>query len=213
MELDRLCSLLKKYVPESHRDLWDALSMLSDTMVEAKDALSQALFTAHAQGDFTSAHELLDAQEELTRQILYVESLYKNTYGSGFDPHHSDDEVYDIANVPVTYRKPTSFTWQGQTQQVSTWKNLLNHICDSLYSQNPAILRSMAAENSSHVKLSVNAQDLKAPREIANSGLYIETNYSASTIRNMILMLLKRYGADPHSLTIVLKQGLYGIKG
>ena len=232
MELQRLAELIKQYSPAHFRDICAALVSLIDELEYTKAALSQDLMNAQNRDDFARAREILDALEALSLKIAAIKDLLppdaeeetdeddeETSWEEGADstdrPDYSlydmDDTVaYDIENTPVTFKRPAAFSYKGRRYQVTKWRTMLSRLCDILYREDPAIIRSMANEprqaGKTYVKMSTNKDDLHSPMQIAGSDIWVETNRSASDIRKYILELLKRYDIPNEAVKVYFRR-------
>lgn len=86
-----------------------------------------------------------------------------------------------------TGKKITSFMFMGEVKNVSTSKDLLIKFCESLYILFSGELNEMAKSNYKFVNadcsfITYDKSRLRTPKEIGNSGIFIETNRSTNDI-------------------------------
>lgn len=207
MENERFFALFNKYAPNRLADVIEWMGGLSEALGETGADLRQAMMTAQQRNDFAGAREILDLQEELAQRSATLEALL-----AGSDPHsrisgNAGDHqcTYDISTVRVKFRKPTAFSFRGNVYPATTWKAILQKVCDLLFDENPDIIRNLVKDGAARIKLSMDEKSLRNPIEIAHSGIWIETNLSAPDIRDSVLALLDQYGIDSHAIYVDLR--------
>lgn len=234
MESNRVAAFLKTSVPAHFQDICDAVDLLYDELEYTKSDLSKDLMLAQESDDFTLAREILNIQETLSNTMLSIRTFLDN-YGTEdalegvnekFDektqalveterPDYSlydmDDTVAcDIENTPVTFRKPAAFSLNGERYVVTKWKTLLSKLTDLLYEKNPAIIRNMVSEarqpGRKRVRMSLNKEEIYSPVRIADSDIWLETNCSAASIRESVLILLERYGIPSSQMKVYFRR-------
>lgn len=233
MQINRLAELIEKYSPAHFRDICVALSSLSDELEYTKAALSNELMNAQKHDDFSQAREIIDMQEELSQKITLIQAMLPNMGTEDMIPNQDQEEsedmsgtclertdyslydmddtvAYNIKDTDVTFKRPAAFSFRGKKYPVTKWKALLAKLCDILYKEDPTIINRMAREprqpGKKRVKMSVNKADIHSPVKIAESNIWLETNRSASDIRDSILILLGNYGISDNMLKVYFRR-------
>ncbi|GAB4479121.1 MAG: hypothetical protein Kow00124_24400 [Anaerolineae bacterium] len=103
-----------------------------------------------------------------------------------------------------TGTRPTSFALFGTHHPVSTWKEVLFRICDLLYEQDTQLFlaSALSLQGRKRPYFSYNPEELRGPEEFRQTGLYVETHQSASSIVMRCRSLIALFGYDPDDLTI-----------
>jgi hypothetical protein len=219
MEINQLTELLKTEAPAHLKEICTTLRDLSNKMEYVKYALSNNLLAAQNQDDFSKAHKIIDAQEELTMRIDKIQQYLEyadieetesettkdvqqksSVLGDRIDysQYNTDDTVaFPLADASVTFKKPAAFTFERKRYAVTNWKEMLVKLCNILYSKNPQIIREMMNEKRQlgkvGVKMSTNKENIHSPVRIADSNIWIETNRSAADIQKKMLAILEIY--------------------
>lgn len=106
--------------------------------------------------------------------------------------HHVDD-VYDY-----TGKKPTNFIFMGENKVVSSAREMLMKFIELLNSLDSEKLYGLSlvdwkSASASTPLLSSNPDKLRGPKELLNTGIYVETNRSFNDIVRSIGHLLKEF--------------------
>ena len=102
----------------------------------------------------------------------------------------------------ATYKVPNYFVLQGERVLCDTFSDMLRFVIDRLYLYDKSIIENMCNNKekiftySAGAFFSYNSKELKNPDQVANSGIYHPTGYSASTCIWMIKALLDKYEID-----------------
>jgi len=102
-----------------------------------------------------------------------------------------------------TWRSIKSFTFKGRRYPVNTWKDLLVNLLNIIFGdKSEQFDRVFALRGPRKPYFSKNKGDLRAPRRIANSEIYVETNFNANKIVEISKQLLTIFGYQESDLTI-----------
>lgn len=108
-----------------------------------------------------------------------------------------------------TYKRPYAFKLDDESIKVKTWQQMLIRTCELLYALDQK--RFIQFENDPGMKgrkqkiFSSNPDDMRSPGKIEGCPLYVETNLSANSIRNLISRILGRYGIKNNRFKIYLR--------
>lgn len=106
--------------------------------------------------------------------------------------HHVDD-VYDY-----TGKKPTNFIFMGENKEVASAREMLMKFIELLNSLDSEKLQGLAivdwkSASASTPLLSSDPDKLRGPKELLNTGIYVETNRSFNDIVRSIGHLLREF--------------------
>ena len=109
--------------------------------------------------------------------------------------HHVDD-VYDY-----TGKKPTNFIFMGENKDVSSAREMLMKFIELLNSLDSEKLQNLSIKDWKSASattplLSSDPDKLRGPKELLNTGIYVETNRSFNDIVRSIGHLLKEFELD-----------------
>ena len=228
MDINTLTKQLATYVPEQFEDVCDAVSILGDELEQAKKELSNKMMIAQQQDDFDTARGILSTQEQLVSVIKQVQQFLDQYVPDNKNRKEAvkilkekskdtkvsriDQDKYPYNNVPqdfetmeVTHKHPEAFIFQNVMYVSNTWKALLIRMCEILYMKDHDPFVKKARVNSKR-RISFDKITLRMPEQIMESGIWIETNLSASAIRESILALLDLYRIPHSDLKVILRE-------
>lgn len=239
IDMEQLADFIKINAPAHFRGICSSLKSLTDELECTKNDLAKMLISAQSQENFSKAHEILDAQEALTQTISEIsifinelgidqtiqtfesedavskEETEKNvdTYENRVDysQYAMDDTIaYNITDTPVTFKRLSAFSLNGQRYPVTKWKQMLVVLCGLLYKKDASIIQGMVNEKRSpgkrRVRMSERQTDLHSPMLIPGSNIWIETNRSAADLCKWVLILLDRYSISPDSMKVYFRR-------
>lgn len=107
--------------------------------------------------------------------------------------------LVDDANITGT--KPSYFIFMGERYDVSTYSDMLIKIMEILYTLYQEQISELAKENfiinnSEKPCISYNKDLLRHCRELNNTGIYLETNYSANTIIKVLKVFFDKLSLE-----------------
>ena len=107
-----------------------------------------------------------------------------------------------------THKKPSGFLFNNKRYAASEWKDVLMQTCDLLAKINPEKLRSFLRDpvmKGRKIKyFGTNYVELKNAK-MKEMDIYVWTNLSANSIRNLILKMLRQFGIEISSFFIYLR--------
>lgn len=101
----------------------------------------------------------------------------------------------------VAGTKPISFTFCGETVPVKSYSGMLLSMSKLLLDLDDGIMYSLAKEkfrptSTDRVYISMTDEGLRRPKEIDNTGIFLETNLSSSDILKFIARIIEKYDFD-----------------
>lgn len=144
---------------------------------------------------------ITDRAERLADAILKLHSIeIPEELVSFEDPRYKEYSCEEPENAK--YKIPNYFVLQGERVLCDTFSDMLRFVIDRLYLFDKSIIEKMC-ENKDKIFtysagpfFSYDAKELKSPDQVANSGIYHPTGYSAPTCIWMIRALLDKYEID-----------------
>ena len=108
-----------------------------------------------------------------------------------------------------THKRPYAFKLlDDRLIRVKTWQEMLIKVCENLMKvDNEKIIRFEELEHMNGKKkkyFSSKPKGMRNPKRVANK-IYVETNQSANSIRNLLIKILKEYGLKTGDLKIYLR--------
>lgn len=119
--------------------------------------------------------------------------IFEKTIIKPESTRHTVDDGYDL-----TKKKVTSFILLGENRDVANITDMLLQVSELLNTLNPELMNSLASSNyvpkdATSTLLSFDKNILRTPKEIGNTGIYIETNKSSNDIITTIKKLLEEF--------------------
>lgn len=118
------------------------------------------------------------------------------------DLQSTDEVVSDTGMCPQkreSIRKISSFTFNKETYEVKTWREMLLNMCSLIAILHPDTFMRLL-ELKSH--FSTDPANLRNPKRIEGTDLYIGTNYSANGIEDLCKKIVKLFEHDPNEFSI-----------
>ncbi len=122
-----------------------------------------------------------------------------------------DREVPHTLDEDFTFNRPFGFILDGQaTTGLTTWQRLYELVCANLIARDEQRMRSLFdhpdfVSNRGNRTIEHDPAKLRKALQVAD-GLYIESNLSANSIRDVIRRLLQQYAIPLEQIRIYLRQ-------
>lgn len=105
-----------------------------------------------------------------------------------------------------TNRKPTAFTLFGKTTSVRNWREVLLGVCQALAARHgEEVQRLLEMRGRGRPWFLLNKRDLRQPKLIPGTSLFVEANINAALAVSMCRKVLSHMGHDPNELQIELR--------
>ena len=207
--------VIKSEFPDKAIDISESLQLLKETISSTMDDINAKLNEAFVDRDFSlmekysqlakETHnyeakigeiiELID-MEDVQIEDETDEEVEQRTilnYKEYVVDHHVEHTLYD----DFTHKRPYAFKINDyQIVKVKTWQDMLIKTCEVLLALdekkflNFENIKDMNGKKKKY--FSVNPNEMRSPRSVKDK-IYVETNQSANSIRNLIIKLLKAY--------------------
>ncbi len=123
----------------------------------------------------------------------------KSTRGPGRKP-------LGIKRETFIGKKPRTFTFLGQTQKVRKWKEILTNVCNLLAEHKAGEFEKVLDLTGRKRRyFSRNPEDLKEPRIVSGTDIYVETNFNAQNLINIAYKVLKAFGFEKEDIQFETK--------
>ena len=103
-------------------------------------------------------------------------------------------------------KKPKAFTFLGQTQKVRKWKEILTNVCNLLArhkSDEFDLVLDLTGRKRRYFSRS--PEDLKEPRMVSGTDIFVETNFNAQNLINIAYKVLKAFGYEKSDIAFETK--------
>nr|DAY84925.1 MAG TPA: SeqA protein/DNA Complex-DNA complex, Recognition of hemimethylated.5A [Caudoviricetes sp.] len=218
MDINSLIEFIKLTEPKVAMDIRESLLLLCETIDGATIQLHGNVDEALKNRDYKMSHELIDRIEEIsllqTQIGSYINILEIEEAGVLSDEEVGDDALTrkDIPNYGdyavdseisynlyenFTHKCPAAFGIFGAKVEARQWKDVLLLTCEILAKNNNDKFYSFVSDPAMQGKkvnyISRTGDQMRKPVKLKNHDIYIETNMSANSIRNLLVKLLKKY--------------------
>lgn len=227
MDYKELLNDIKIKFPDKAIDMVEALELLRMVINDTNEIIDGKLkrFISDKQyGEMTTYSDMankLTLYEKKIEDIISFIDLEENEPIMDEDEEDEKRTIPDYAEYVVdqniehslyenfTHKRPYGFRINSQQLiETSTWKEMLGKLSELLITIDEE--KFMGFENRKNMNgkkrkyFSVNPDVLRKPRVVANK-IYIETNQSSNSIRNLIIKLLKEYDFSINQFKVYLK--------
>lgn len=206
---------LKKEFPNKAIDISESLQLLNETLSSTMEDINTKLNEAFAERDFQSMEkysliaketheyelkigEIIDFidMEELQIQDEIYEEIDKKAI-LNYDEYKVDHNVEHTLYDDFTHKRPYAFKInEYQLTKIKTWQDMLINTCEILIGLDEEKLLKFENNKAMNGKkkkyFSISPNQMRNPKIVSNK-IYVETNQSANSIRNLIIKLLKEY--------------------
>lgn len=128
---------------------------------------------------------------------------------SNYDEYLVDTSVPHNLKEDFRFKRPYAFSMKKHYVKVSTWKEMLIATCQYLYKKDPEKFQSFADDKSMQwgktYNFSRDEKLLRTPVLIEDSGVFIETSKDSIAVRQLIIKMLERFGADIKDFKVFLR--------
>jgi hypothetical protein len=138
----------------------------------------------------------------------YVKAYIREFLSPSVGPPPKRPEPPPIVKPPsvetedFTGKKPYLVTFLGTRRVVGSWKEVIQEVCDILYERRPADVERFLKLDKC---FSRNRRQFHSPREIASTGIFVETNRSADAIMRMCWRIIGLFGHQENDLEVLYK--------
>lgn len=129
-----------------------------------------------------------------------------------YEEYRVDETVAHDLMTDFRYTKPAAFSLDEIRYPARMWKQMLVKICEILYQKNNKIFEEFLEDKFMQGKtrkyFSRNEASLRNPEKIKGSNIFVETNLSANSTRDMVMKMLDKYGIPYAAYKVYLSKDL-----
>ena len=224
MDLMEMVKIIKEFFPEKAVELSVTLELLRDTMEDTRQDINKLLGNFSNQGQYeamfphiqlaTAILEYMARVQELQATLepeeqIPVKSNEEEPGLPDYQAYTVDSEVVHTLHEDFTYTRPAAFEFKGERVEVRTWQQMLVKTCEMLLTIDRE--RFIKFENDPTMQgrkqklFSTNPSNIRNPQKIKDSKLYVETNLSANSIRNLIIKMLQKFSLKLSEYKVFLR--------
>ena len=135
---------------------------------------------------------ILSFKEKILSEI---KSLYESC---------SKRKLDDDNKAVISGGKEKHFIFEGKEYRVKNWKEMYVKICEIIYSEKPKVFYKITTiSGRKRNYFSKNKNDIFSPKKIKGSDYYMETNFSADGIKDLIRKVIYLFGYKSNSFSII----------
>lgn len=129
-----------------------------------------------------------------------------------YEEYRVDETVAHDLMTDFRYTKPAAFSLDEIRYPARMWKQMLVKICEILYQKNNKIFEEFLEDKFMQGKtrkyFSRNEASLRNPEKIKGSNIFVETNLSANSTRDMVMKMLDKYRIPYTAFKVYLSKDL-----
>lgn len=147
--------------------------------------------------DHWTETEIIKRQEYLLSKCLTIWPLPTSDFKPFDNP--TDIIVFDDGETELTGRKIAGYTYNGDSHAVTSWKEMLIEVCQSVYQQHKTSFENLAAKSTYHFR----SEDQEGYYKIAIN-VFVFTDNSTWTKMQILKNLFQECGISPDTLSFEL---------
>lgn len=146
-----------------------------------------------------------EIERETLRDDNELDDIALPTYSELLVDSNIAYSLYD----DYTYKRPAAFELLGRRYYAKDWKDVFVQTCEILASKNNHLFSTFVTDKGMQGRkmkyFCTDKKEIRSPREIGETGIYVMTNMSANQIRNVIEKMLRKFGIKTVDYKIYLK--------
>lgn len=215
MELQEILSIIKDDFPDKSIDISESLGLLMNTIDDVMNGINIKIGQAYSNRDFstiekyTALGKSINFYENKIDEIINLARIEENEFIEenteetiiralpNYEEYIVDNKVEHTLYENFKHIRPFGFKINNsELIEVKTWQEMLLKTCEMFISIDTE--KFIKFENNKMMNgkknkyFSVKSDGLRRPEKIADT-VYIETNMSGNSIRNLIVKILKEY--------------------
>jgi len=152
--------------------------------------------------EYDENNEIIEFVENLISEDLNIESIVQTDEDEkktipDYSKYVVDQKIPHTLYENFEFKRPIGFKLYDNTVEATNWANVLQFTCELLYSFNSQIFTSFVNDKNMNGKkksyFSLSENNIRKPRKLQRAQIYIETNLSANSIKQIIIKMLKKY--------------------
>lgn len=222
--MNELIEAFKNDFPGEAIEIQECLDLLSQVLDEGVDSIKNKFNDVIDERDYTKwdlYREIVQLIDNFRDQINGFASKLNVDVDENMDEADSERTIpnyedYRVdTNIPYTlyndftYKRPSGFELLGNRYEANDWKSVLLNICELLISKDYVIFELFLNDKSMNGKklkyFSKDENELRSPRRIGNTDIFVMTNMSANQIRTLISSMLRKYKINLSECKIYLR--------
>lgn len=215
MELEEILNMIKEEFPDKSIDISESLGLLMDTIDDVMNKINDKIGQSYLDRNFKTAEKYMNFGKNINfyenkideiinfTRIEENEIIEENTEETiirtlpNYEDYTVDNKVEHTLYENFTHIRPFGFKINNsELVEVKTWQEMLLKTCEMFFSIDPEKFLSFERNKTMNGKknkyFSTKEDGLRRPEKVVDK-IYIETNMSGNSIRNLIVKILKEY--------------------
>ncbi|WP_294378262.1 hypothetical protein [uncultured Clostridium sp.] len=226
---NELCDFINRNFPKCANDLKEGIELLENVVQSSIDTIEEKSGEIiKKERDFDKADEYRQKENRLNKIAIKLQEIMDMLNINGQDDDVISPEEKEEREIPnyndyvvdsnvqhtlyedFTHKRPIAFELLNKKYNVRDWKDMLLQTCNAVSEINKEIIMSFPDNQRMNGKkvtyFAYNKNDIvRAPRKIDNIDLFVSTNHSANSIRNIIMNILREYKISMNDFKIYLR--------
>ena len=228
--MEKLISFLKTEFPKDAIEIQECIDLLNQCIGGSVERLKSAFNTAfdkrdyekmnnlqellqsvdQIQGKLEEYSDLLQLDEEIEEDIIQIEECEDES-----KEHPDYDSLRVDQNIPYTlyddytHKRPAAFAIFGVRQNAKDWREVLIRTCEILAEKDIVKFNTFVNDKTMQGRkvqyFSKDPKGIREPRKVKGTEVYVMTNMSANSIRNVIERMLRKYSIKINDYKLYLK--------
>lgn len=236
MNIEKILEFIDKEVPGHSEEIRSAMELLTNTVENTRCAIDGAVGKLATKREYNKANEYIQMSQELAEVVDFINSFNKKytiiqdekpgvpteddvqdevetVNGKiNYEKYRVDEDVAYNLYTDFTHKKPAAFSMDGKKYPARKWQYVFIQTCELLVKKDPDIFNTFVADGMmqgrTRAYFSFAPEDIRKPKKITGTNIYVERNLSANTIRNIIINMLEKYNVSKTSYQIYLSKDL-----
>ena len=227
MELEEILKIIKEDFPDKSIDISESLGLLMDTIDDVMNRINEKIGQSYSNRDFSTIEKYTTLGKAINFYETKIDEIINFTRIESaditeenaeeditrilpnYDEYVVDNKVEHTLYENFTHIRPFGFRINNsELTEVKTWQEMLLKTCDMFISIDSE--KFLSFENNKNMNgkknkyFSIDEKKLRKPEKVADK-IYIETNMSGNSIRNLIVKILKEYGIKVNNYKVYFR--------
>lgn len=228
--MKKLLDFFKKEFPSDVVDINECLQLLNECIDGTVTDITQKASACFANRDFEKMEKYQQCVTEIDKLQIKLESYIalldmdepsndaeedKNILPDQFD-RKVDYSEYTVDSTTehslienLTHKRPAAFKLLGTKIEANDWKEVYTLTCEVLAKKDLELFKSFLTDKTMQGKkvayFATTSTGMRNPAFISEAKVYVTTNMSANSIRDVIQKMLKKYGISLQEYILYFK--------
>lgn len=236
MNIEKILEFVNREVPAHAEELWSAIDLLANTVENARCAVDGTVGKLSSAREYNKASEYIQMSQELAEVLDFIkeynkkyaliedevnnmptedeedEELESDSEKINYENYRVDEEVAYNLYTDFTHKKPAAFSLEGIKYPARKWQYVFMQTCEILVKKDAAIFNTFVndatMQGRTRAYFSIVRDEIRKPKKVVGTNVFVETNLSANNVRNIIVNMLEKYNIPKNQYQIYLSKDL-----